>query len=390
MILAGNMRFEFTSAERIIFGPGTLSEIGPAAARIGQRALVTLGVPQSLAQPLINILDVHGVSAVFLEVKGEPSLDLVQRAINLSVVEKCDLLIGFGGGSAIDTAKAAAALLTNAGEILDYLEVVGKGRPIIKQPAPWIAVPTTAGTGAEVTRNAVLYAPEQKVKVSLRSPLMLARLALVDPELTYNLPPEVTASTGLDALTQLIEPFVSVKANPFTDAFCREGMPLAASSLLQAYHDGHDAKAREDMSLASLLGGLALANAALGAVHGFAGPIGGMFPAPHGAICARLLPLVMEANIRALQLSGNESNVLRRYDEVARILTGKPSARAEDGAARVREIVQELQVPQLSKYGVKTEDIPGIVEKSARASSMKGNPVQLSLEELAEIMEAAI
>lgn len=212
------------------------------------------------------------------------------------------MVIGLGGGSVLDAGKAIAALVTNLGNVFDYLEVIGKGQPLVNAPLPFIAIPTTAGTGTEVTRNAVLGSPAHGVKVSLRSPMMLPSLAIVDPELTYGLPPEITASSGLDALTQLIEPFVSVKANPMTDAICREGIRHAAKSLRTVYHNGADASAREGMSLASLFGGLALANAALGAVHGFAGPLGGMLNAPHGAICAKLLPLVMEVNIKVLRL----------------------------------------------------------------------------------------
>ena len=214
-----------------------------------------------------------------------------------------------------------------SGELLDYVEIIGRGQALTKPSAPFIAIPTTAGTGSEVTRNAVLASPEHRVKVSLRSPLMLARVALVDPELTYDLPPALTASTGLDALTQLIEPFVCLRANPMTDGLCVEGMRRAARSLRVAFTDGQNKSAREDMAVASLFGGLALANAGLGAVHGFAGPIGGMFPAPHGAVCAALLPHVMTANIRALRQRAPGSEALRRYDKVARLLTGSTQQR---------------------------------------------------------------
>ena len=233
------------------------------------------------------------------------------------------MVIGLGGGSAIDTGKAIAALLTNPGDPLDYLEVIGRGQALQQTPLPYIAIPTTAGTGSEVTRNAVLASHEHHVKVSLRSPLMLPRVAIVDPELTYSLPPAITASTGLDALTQLIEPYTCNSPNPMIDAICREGMQRAARSLKRAYQNGSDAAAREDMSIAALFGGMALANAKLGAVHGFAGPLGGLFPAPHGMICARLLPFVVEANVRALQMREPDSPVLKRYDEVAQLLTGR-------------------------------------------------------------------
>jgi alcohol dehydrogenase class IV len=280
--------------------------------------------------------------------------------------------------------------MTNTGNVLDYMEIIGEGLALTQASAPFIAVPTTAGTGAEVTRNAVLASPEHHVKVSLRSPLMLPRLALVDPELTYSLPPEITASTGLDALTQLIEPFVSARANPMTDAFCREGMRRAARSLRRAYHHGDDASAREDMSLASLFGGLALANAGLGAVHGFAGVIGGMFNAPHGAICARLLPHVMEINLRALEERRAESDALHRYDEIAQILTGDEKASALDGVTWVREMAEALHIPPLAACGMTQADWPAVIEKSAVASSMKGNPIQLTADEMGEILAKAL
>ncbi|RPI12577.1 MAG: iron-containing alcohol dehydrogenase, partial [Acidobacteriales bacterium] len=287
------MRFEFATATRIVFGPGTLREIAPAVREMGVRALPVTGSRPEIATGL-------GLDCVPYAVPGEPTVDLVRQGVQLAREERCDVVIGLGGGSAIDAAKAIAALVPNSGEPLDYLEVVGKGRALEKPSLPFIAVPTTAGTGSEVTRNAVLASPDHRVKASLRSPYMLARLAVVDPELTYDLPPAVTASTGLDALTQLIEPYVSSRANPMTDSLCVEGMRRAARSLPRAFADGRDGEARLDMSLASLFGGLALANAGLGAVHGFAAPIGGAFEAPHGAVCAALLPLVMDANIRAL------------------------------------------------------------------------------------------
>ncbi len=219
---------------------------------------------------------------------------------------------------------------------------------------------------------------------------MLARMAIVDPELTYDLPPALTASTGLDALTQLIEPFVCSRANPMTDGLCVEGIRRAARSLRQAFADGNNKSAREDMALASLHGGLALANAGLGAVHGFAGPIGGSFPAPHGAICAALLPHVMAANIRALRERAAGGDALRRYDEVARLLTGNVGATADDGVKWVHELVDDLQIKPLGVYGISEEHVADLVAKAANASSMKANPITLTSEELAETLRAAI
>jgi alcohol dehydrogenase class IV len=387
------MRFEFATATRIVFGPGTLKQIGPMAAEMGRRAFVVTGLLTARAQPLLDLLVAQGIEHVTFPIAGEPTTEVVKSGVEQMRHAACDLVIGFGGGSAIDAGKAIAALTTNTDDLLDYLEVIGKGKPLAHLPLPYIAIPTTAGTGAEVTRNAVLASPQHHVKVSLRSLLMLPRLALVDPELTYSLPPQVTASTGLDALTQLIEPFVSTKANPMTDALCREGLHRAARSLRVAYEHGDDEQsraAREDMALASLLGGLALANAGLGAAHGFAGPVGGMFPAPHGAVCARLLPHVMAVNVRAIEERMPGSEALRRYDEVARILTGSEKAAASNAVGWVQELCQALSVPPLGTFGVRVDDVPALIEKAAAASSMKGNPIPLTRDEMREILTQAL
>ncbi len=384
------MRFEFATASRIVFGLGAVREVAPAASKFGKHALLVTGRSTGRAAPLAEDLRTSGLALSMFPVDGEPTLEMIRRGDDLARSNGCDLVVSFGGGSAIDAGKAIAALLANGGDLLDYLEVIGAGKPLPLPSAPFIAVPTTAGTGSEVTRNAVLSSPEHHVKVSLRSPLMLPRLAVVDPELTLDLPPAVTAHTGLDALTQLIEAFVSARANPMTDGLCREGIKRAARSLRRAYHDGHDIEARSDMAVASLLSGLALANAGLGVVHGFAGPIGGMFPAPHGTICAALLPHGMQVNIQVLQERTPESEALRRFGEVAAMLTGRASARAEDGIDWVRGVCDELSIPSLRSYGIGTENISVLVEKASCASSTKGNPVQLSPEEMRDVLIAAL
>jgi alcohol dehydrogenase class IV len=384
------MRFDFATATRILFGSGEAREVAPAAKEMGGRALLVIGCPAERAAWLSDAMRIEGIGCVSLAIRAEPSVALVGQGVELACREQCDLVIALGGGSAIDAGKAIAALLANGGELGEYLEVIGKGQPLHHPSVPFIAVPTTAGTGSEVTRNAVLASAEHRVKVSLRSPLMLARLAVVDPELTLELPPALTASTGLDALTQLVEPYVSLRANPLTDGFCLEGLRRVSGSLRRAYHCGRDLTAREDMSLASLLGGLALANAGLGVVHGFAAPVGGMFEAPHGAVCAALLPHGMAINIRAARARAPEGETLRRYETVARLLTGKPDAVAEEGVEWVRQLCQELQIPPLSSYGIQERDVPTLVEKASRASSTKGNPITLTLDELREVLTCAL
>jgi alcohol dehydrogenase class IV len=375
--------FEFATAARIVFGEGSVRQVPAAAASMGRRGLLVTGASPERADSLRKALADAQVSTILFSVAGEPTLDMIRSA-----PRDCDFVICFGGGSALDAGKALAAMLTNPGDPLEYLEVIGRGRPLGNAAAPCIAIPTTAGTGSEVTRNAVLGSHEHGVKASLRSPSMLPRLAVVDPELTYGLPPELTASTGLDALTQLIEPYVSVRANPMTDQFCVEGMRRAAGALPRVWDNGGDREARSDMAWASLLGGMALANAGLGAVHGFAAPIGGMFPAPHGAVCAALLPHAMKVNIRAVLARAPER--LIRFDEVARLLTGRSHATAVDGALWIADLCKKLEIPPLRAYGVREEDLGVLVEKAAQASSMKGNPIVLTAEELREIISLSL
>lgn len=384
------MKFEFATATRIIFGAGTLGEAGAAARELGRRALVVAGRNPQRAEKLLAGLSAHGVSAATFAVTGEPEISTVESGVELAKRKNCDFVISIGGGSVIDAGKAIAAMLANDGAVLDYLEIIGGGKALAKPPAPFIAIPTTAGTGAEVTRNAVLASPEHKLKVSLRSPLMLPKIALVDPELTCDLPPAITASTGLDALTQLIEPFVCSRTNPMTDGLCAEGIRRAARSLRIAFKDGRTKSAREDMAVASLFGGLALANAGLGAVHGFAGPIGGSFPAPHGAVCAALLPQVMAVNLAALRQRAAGGEALRRYAEVARLLTGNSNATADDGVAWVRQLTTDLQIKPLGDYGLREDHVAGLVKKAANASSMKANPIALTPDELAATLRQAL
>ncbi len=384
------MRFEFATAQRILFGPQTVKEAARLAAEAGRHALVVAGADTRRAAPLLQRLQESGVATAVFSVAGEPDLETVRRGAALARREHCDLVASFGGGSVLDAGKAIAAMMSNDGDILDYIEIIGRGRSLARPSAPFLAIPTTAGTGSEATRNAVLASPEHRLKVSLRSPFLLPSIALVDPELSRDLPPALTASTGLDALTQLIEPYVCLRANPMTDSLCEEGMRRVARALRAAFAEGRDASAREDMALASLFGGIALANAGLGAVHGLAGPIGGMFPAPHGAVCAALLPRVMQANLRALRVRQPDSPALARYQAVARLLTGRPQAGADDGVAWVRSLVSDLSISGLGRYGIQKENIAELVAKAAQASSMKANPILLTPSELSTLLEEAL
>jgi len=384
------MNFEFATANRIVFGHGSVQRLPEAIKNAGAAVLLVTGKYPARAARVKDLIESAGKRVVMFSVDGEPELATVEAGAKLAIAERCDTVISCGGGSVIDAGKAIAAMMTNEGELLDYVEIIGRGKALTQLPAMFIAIPTTAGTGSEVTRNSVLSSPEHKLKVSLRSALMLPQVAIVDPELTYDLPPETTATTGLDALTQLIEPYVCSRANPMTDGWCLEGIARVARSLRIAVHDGKNKAARIDMSLASLFGGLALANAGLGAVHGFAGPIGGMYDAPHGAICAILLPHVMAANLGALRERDARGMALSRYTHIAKILMSNPQATADDGVLWVAKLVADLHIPKLRIYGVQPEHIPDIVAKAANASSMKANPVGLTPGELSAILQAAL
>jgi len=384
------MHFEFSTADRILFGPGSLGQIDRLATDLGYRVLVVTGRFSKRAEPLIKLLAKHNMAISSFSVAEEPTVTVLEQGLSLAREEDADFIIGFGGGSALDTAKAIAALAPNPGAVLDYLEVVGKGRPLQHEPLPLIAVPTTAGTGAEVTCNAVLKSIDHGVKVSLRSPLMFPRFAIVDPELTLSLPPSVTAATGMDALTQLIEAYVSKRSSPLTESVAREGILRSAPSLRPAYLCAEDLNARVDLSLASLFSGLALANSGLGAVHGIAAPLGGMCPAPHGAVCAKLLPHVIAANVNALQEKNPESPALVKFEDVARWLTGSPSAGAVELVQWLHELSRDLNIPPLSAYGLERGHIPDLVARSLKASSMNTNPVPLTETELYHVIEKSI
>jgi alcohol dehydrogenase class IV len=383
------MRFEMNFPNRILFAPGAVSEIGPALRSMGRRVIVLLGEKGADPDPILRVANNEGLDYLLLPLKGEPTLQVVEHLIQKSQEFYPDFVLAFGGGSVIDAGKALSVLSINPGPVMDYLEVIGTGKTLSLPGLPLVAIPTTAGTGAEVTRNAVIGVPEQRIKVSLRSPFMLPRLAVIDPQVTYDLPPTVTASTGMDALTQVIEPFVSLKANPMTDLYCREGMFRIRRSLKKAFEDGSNQQARLDMSFGALLGGLALANAGLGAVHGFAGPIGGMFNVPHGVVCARLLPAVVEANYNALKQSTSNAAVLTRFTETSQILTGRPESTPEDLVRWLTELCESLGIPRLREFNINAGDFDDICDKALTASSMKANPVLLEKNTLIEILQQA-
>jgi alcohol dehydrogenase class IV len=379
--------FEFATAGKILAGAGRVAELPGVVAGLGSRVLVCTGADPARHDGLLAGLK---LPAVMFAVGAEPTVELARACVAAAREHGADVVAAVGGGSVLDLGKAAAMLLGNGGDPLDYLEVIGSGRKISQPSVPCVAVPTTAGTGAEVTANAVLASPAHGLKASLRSPLMIPRVALVDPELTVSCPPRVTAASGLDALTQCLEPFVSVRANPLTDGLAREGLRRAAAGLRAAYADGSDLGARADMAMCSLLGGIALANAKLGAVHGLAGVIGGTADVPHGMACAALLAPVVEANVRALRSGQPGAPALDRYTEAARLLTGSPAASIDDGLTWIRETVSQLAVPGLAAFGIGPQHVDDVAAKAARSSSMQGNPVGLTRSDLRAIVLQAL
>lgn len=387
--------FEAATAGRIVFGDGSAARLGELVRGLvpGGVVLLVTGRDTMRRSAQRAALEAAGFEVVSLACTGEPTADAAREGTALARERRVVAVVAIGGGSALDLGKATAVLATHPGDPLDYLEVVGRGVALTERSLPFVAVPTTAGTGSEVTKNAVLADPKTRVKVSLRSDTMLPRIALVDPRLTHDVPPDVTAATGLDAITQVVEPFVSSAATPFTDALAREAIPRGARAIRRAFAEGSDADARSEMALTSLFGGLCLANSKLGAVHGLAGPIGGAFETergapPHGAVCARLLPLVLEANVRALRAAS--SPIVARFDELGRMLTGDPLARAEDAVRWAEDVAHELAIPGLGTYGMTRADLVAIAERGERASSMKGNPIVLSRGELVAILDRAL
>jgi alcohol dehydrogenase class IV len=390
--------FELVGVGRIVFGSGAVERMGPIASAMGRLALVVTnagpagagGATDAVTRELVE----HGVNCAIFVQHREPTVDDVDAALQTARRGRCDVVVGLGGGSAIDCAKAVAALMTNGGSALDYMEVVGKGLKLRRPSAPWIAVPTTSGTGAEVTRNAVIACPDRNFKASIRGEGLLASAAVVDPMLGLGVPAAVTACSGMDALCQLIESYTSTGAQPITDALAAEGIPRAARSLERAVKNGSDLPAREDMALAALLSGITLTNAGLGAVHGFAAPMGANFPAPHGAICAALLPGVMAANVRALRAADAKHPVLARYARGGRLLTGRARlgdrAAIDAGVRFVADLAAAIGIPPLSKFGVTIDRAPEMVALAKKASSMRYNPVELSDEELIEILTEAV
>ena len=381
--------FEFAPPERIVFGAGKVTQAGTLTVSLGNSAMLVTGRDVRRAEPVRESFRSAGLNWVEWAVAGEPTVSEMRAGAEAARNLGVDCVVACGGGSVLDAGKAISALTPQTGDVFRFLEIIGLGLPLENHPLPFLAMPTTAGTGAEATRNAVLTSPEHALKVSLRSPKMVPRIALIDPSLSLGLPPELTACTGLDALTQLLEPWVSCKANGMTDACCREGIPRMVRSLGKAIADGQNLEARTDLAYGAFLSGLALAHSGLGAVHGLAGPIGGRFLAPHGAVCAALLGPVWRANVETLSRTTPGHFALERYRQAAQWLTGCPAASIDEGLRWITESVHGWQIPRLAQYGLRVSDFPELVRAAQASSSMKGNPIRLTDEVLLQVLAEA-
>lgn len=377
--------FAFATATEILFGRGQASHAATRIAAMGRRVLLVHGRSGGRAQWLADALLVEGCSVATFAVPREPDVDLIGSGVQAA--RGAEVVVALGGGAVIDAGKAIAALVPAVRPMLDHLEVVGQGLPLDNPPLPVVAIPTTAGTGAEVTRNAVIGVPEHRRKVSLRDARMLPRLAIVDPALADGCPRAVTLASGLDAITQVIEPYVCTRANPLTDALCRDAIPRGLAAIRRLM-EAEDPWARDDMAWVSLCGGLALANAGLGAVHGLAGPLGGLTGAPHGAICGVLLPHVLVANRRA----ATDSAAVERLDQVAHwigVVFGQPHDSMGEAARALADWSHRAGLPALSALGIAPEAQAAAADAAAASSSMQANPATLRPGDLRRIMENA-
>lgn len=384
----------WVSPAEVTIGQGTAREAGAwAESQPGLTALVTGSRFNHLAEILEWSKEYQSQFLRMVQSGGEPDLDTLRNHVSRARQAGVTSVIGIGGGSVIDTAKAIAGLVPQPEDqdIGDFFEIIGRGISLPFRALPVMAIPTTAGTGAEATRNAVIGSSTHQVKVSLRHASMVPSRVILDPELTLSMPQHLTASTGLDAITQLIEALTTRRRNPFTDGICREGLALAARSFPVVLDQPRNLSARSDMLIAGYFSGLALANSGLGAVHGFAAPLGGIYKVPHGEVCAALLPAVLSCNWSQLDsLAASESQDLKtRYTFISRIFTGRDDASMEHLVGWLQSINRQSGIRPLIQMGINQDQWPSIIEKAMAASSMRGNPVGLARDSLHRILENA-
>ena len=390
--------FSVSRIPRIEFGPGVLGKLPAIARGYGTKALIVTGSHSFQYSAnwsvLVAGLEASGMSFQTISVSGEPSPQLVDAAVQAMRPHQIDVVIGIGGGSALDAAKAIAGLLRPGNSVMDHLEGVGPELPYHGPSVPFIAIPTTAGTGSEATRNAVLSVRgENGFKKSFRDEKLVAEYALVDPDLLATCPPEVIAANGMDALTQLLESYVSSRSTPLTDSLAWGGMKAARDGLLALHASAEDAEARNRMAYAALISGITLAQVGLGSVHGLAAPLGAFFPIPHGAACGTLIGEATRVNIDAMRRRDPHNPALEKYALVGRLLSKRACPEQAEAHAALLEILETwtlaLHLPGLGQFGVKLADIPRVVSH-CRGSSMKTNPIVLEDGEIAALLEARL
>jgi alcohol dehydrogenase len=389
--------FSIAALPRIEFGAGAVKKLPELAAPFGPRLLLVTGATSFAASPhaetLFAALHQHGVSWERFEVSGEPSPELVDGAVRAFHGAGIHAVVGIGGGSVLDAAKAIAGLLIPGNSVMDHLEGVGADKPFRGPATPFIAVPTTAGTGSEATKNAVLSRiGRDGFKKSFRDDALVARVAIIDPDLLATCPPALIAANGMDALTQLLESFTSARANPLTDALALSGLAAVRDGLLAWYEHG-TAEARARMAYASLLSGICLAQTGLGVVHGLASPLGALFPIPHGVVCGTLVAAATRINIEAMGARDPHHPALVKYTEAGRLLANAKDATDAAARAALVETLEDwtarLKLPRLAALGVAADDIGRIIAGS-RGSSMKTNPIALTDAEVAGVVEARL
>lgn len=396
-IMTYQLEFDLLPLPQIYFGVEKIGKLVEIIPTFGKSTLIVASESvwknKIIKEKLERKLDDIKLTREIFFIKGEPNTEIIDKGVELAKEQKAELVLSFGGGSVIDVGKAIAGLVTNKGKIIDYMEVIGKGKKMIKEPLPHIAIPTTAGTGSEVTKNAVILSKKDKIKVSIRSPFLIPKIVIVDPQVMISQPKNVTAACGIDALTQLIEAYTSRKAQPITDSLALLGIRRAVESIIRAYEDGEDIVAREDMALAALLSGICLANAGLGAVHGFAGPIGGMYNIPHGVVCGALLEVVLQENIRSMFSQVPFHLTLAKYARLGELVSdltfGDIREAVRNLVGFVASLTKTLKIPKLKELGLQQDDIDEIIQKAKKSSSMRYNPVELTDKQLVRILNVA-
>ena len=382
-----NKSFQFRTPKNLIIGDGTISQLEALAITLPTPIAVITGARKDRHNLLWASLSKFEQDLIPLINKGEPTIDELIKLTKFTRKKGCKSVIAMGGGSVIDMGKAISALLVNTQHPNNYLEIIGKSLPLDYPAVPMIAIPTTAGTGAEATRNSVISIPNKKVKVSLRHSSMIPETVIIDPILTLSTPRNITTASGLDALTQLIEAFCSNRAHPLTDALCRSGLNNFSLALENTLDDGNNLKARSHLAHAALMSGIALTHVGLGSVHGFAGPLGGRLKKSHGEICATLLPIAIETNIRALQKRDTSQNIINKYNEAASLVLNNPKAKSDDLCIWIRNILSQMCVPKLHDLGFRESDMITTIKQAQKSSSMKSNPVELTETELKNLLE---